>query len=83
MTTPTLALLALLSFFIAANTTASIILLASRETITASILILEWLFPGTGLREATAVAQIILGSITLIIALVARHYGIILGVRHN
>ena len=80
---PTLALLALLNFFIAANTTASIILLASRDTLTVSILILEWLMPGTGLREAAAVAQIILGSITLIIAFVARHYGITLGLRHS
>jgi iron(III) transport system permease protein len=80
---PTLALLALFNFTIAAGTTASIILLASRETITASILVLEWLMPGARLREEAAVVQIILGSITLIAAFVARRYGITLGVRHN
>ena len=80
---PTLALLALFNFTIAAGTTASIILLASRETITASILVLEWLMPGARLREEAAVVQIILGSITLIAAFVARRYGITLGVRHR
>ncbi len=79
---PTLALLALLNFNIAAGTTASIILLASRETITVSILILEWLLPGGGLREAAAVAQIILGSITLLTAFVLRRYSISRSVRH-
>ena len=73
---PTLALLALLNFNIAAGTTASIILLASRETITVSILILEWLLPGGGLREAAAVAQIILGLITLVTAFFLRRYSI-------
>ena len=80
---PTLALLSLFNFTIAAGTTASIILLASRETITASILVLEWLMPGARLREEAAVVQIILGSITLIAAFVARRYGITLGVRHR
>ena len=80
---PTLALLALFNFTIAAGTTASIILLASRETITASILVLEWLMPGARLREEAAVVQIILGSITLTAAFVARRYGITLGVRHH
>ncbi|MFB3078657.1 MAG: ABC transporter permease, partial [Lysobacterales bacterium] len=79
---PTLALLALLNFNIAAGTTASIILLASRETITVSILILEWLLPGGGLREAAAVAQIILGLITLLTAFVLRRYSLARSVRH-
>lgn len=80
---PTLALLALLNFNIAAGTTASIILLASRETITVSILILEWLLPGGGLREAAAVAQTILGSITLLTAFIFRRYSIARSVRHE
>ena len=80
---PTLALLALFNFTIAAGTTASIILLASRETITASLLILEWLMPGNTLREEAAVAQLILGSITLAAAFVAKRYGITMGVRHT
>ena len=80
---PYLALIGLLNFNVAAGTTASIILLASRETITVSILILEWLLPGTGLREGAAVAQIILGGITLLTALAARHFGLKLGVHHR
>ncbi|MCH7482627.1 MAG: hypothetical protein IIC31_07345, partial [Chloroflexi bacterium] len=66
-----------------AGTTSSIILLAARETITASILVLEWLMPGARLREEAAVVQIILGAITLIAAFVARRYGITVGVRHQ
>ncbi len=80
---PTLSLLALFNFTIAAGTTSSIILLASRETITASILVLEWLMPGARLREEAAVVQIILGAITLIAAFIARRYGISVGVRHS
>ncbi|MEE8519548.1 MAG: ABC transporter permease subunit, partial [Dehalococcoidia bacterium] len=80
---PTLALLALFNFTIAAGTTSSIILLASRETITASLLILEWLMPGNTLREEAAVAQLILGSITLAAAFFAKRYGITMGVRHT
>ena len=80
---PYLALIGLLNFNIAAGTTASIILLASRDTITMSLLILEWLLPGTGLRESAAVAQIILGGITLFTALAARHFGLRLGVHHS
>ena len=80
---PYLALIGLLNFNIAANTTASIILLADRGTITLSILILELLLPGLNEREVAAVVQIILGSIILVTALVARHYGMKLGVRHR
>ena len=80
---PYLALLGLLNFNIAANTTASIVLLASRDTITLSILILQWLQPLSAYREGAAVAQIILGSITLLTALAARHYGARFGIRHR
>ena len=41
------------------------------------------LMPGPRLREEAAVVQIILGSITLIAAFIARRYGITLGVRHH
>ena len=81
--TPYLVLIGLLNFNIAANTTASIILLADRDSITLSIIILEFLMPGINLREAAAVVQIILGSITLVIALAAKQYGSRLGVRHR
>ncbi|MCH8969700.1 MAG: ABC transporter permease subunit [Planctomycetes bacterium] len=80
---PTLALLAMMNFTIAAGTTSSIILLASRETTTMSILILQLLLPEEGSREAAAAAQIVLGVITLTLAFIARRYGVRLGVRHG
>ncbi|MCH7980812.1 MAG: iron ABC transporter permease [Proteobacteria bacterium] len=80
---PTLALIGLFNFNSAANTTGSVILLASRETMPMAILILHWLLPGAGLREAAAVVQIILGGITLVSALAARYYGLRHGVRHR
>jgi iron(III) transport system permease protein len=80
---PTLVLLGVMNFVIAANTTSSIILLASRETITLSILVLEYAMPGSGMREAASVVNIIVMVITLIAALTARHYGFKLGVRHQ
>ena len=80
---PLLVLIGLLNFNIAANTTASIILLASRETTTLSLIVLEWLLPDQGLREKAAVVQIILGGITFSTALAARHYGLKLGVHHR
>ncbi|NIO08072.1 MAG: ABC transporter permease subunit [Deltaproteobacteria bacterium] len=79
---PTLVLIGTMNFVIASGTTASIILLASRDSTTLSILILEWLLPGSGRREAAAVVQTILGTITVAVALIARRYGIVLGVRH-
>ena len=79
---PTLALLAMMNFTIAAGTTSSIILLASRETTTMSILILQLLLPEEGSREPAAAAQIVLGAITLTLAIVARRYGVKFGVRH-
>ena len=78
---PYLVLIGLLNFNIAANTTAAVILLVSRETVTISVLILEWLQPGINLRSAAAVAQIMLGGITLTIAVAARHYASRLGIQ--
>ena len=80
---PYLVLIGLLNFNTAAGTTASIILLADRSTITLSILILEWLMPMTGHREAAAVVQIILGAITILTLIGARYYGNRAGVRHT
>ncbi len=80
---PYLVLIGLLNFNTAAGTTASIILLADRSTITLSILILEWLMPMTGHREAAAVVQIILGAITILTLIGARYYGNRQGVRHT
>ena len=81
--TPYLVLIGLINFNIAANTTASIILLADRSTVTLSIYILELLMPGLNLREPAAVVQITLGGITVFSAVLARHYGSKLGVQHR
>ena len=80
---PYMVLIGLFNFNMAANTTASVILLASRETTPVSILILQWLLEGGLGKEKAAVLQIILGFITLFTAIAARHYGRKLGVRHT
>jgi iron(III) transport system permease protein len=78
---PYLVLIGLLNFNVAANTTSSIILIASRETQTMSIHILELLL--VGYYEAASAVQIILGLVTITTLIVARHYGTRLGVRHT
>ena len=80
---PVLLLIGLFNFNIAANTTASIILLASRETTTLSLIIIEWLLGIVDRRSEAGVVQIILGGITFSSALIARHYALKLGVRHQ
>ncbi|MCH7482117.1 MAG: iron ABC transporter permease [Chloroflexi bacterium] len=80
---PVLVLIGLFNFNIAANTTASIILLASRETTTLSLVILEWLLGIVDRRGPAGVVQIILGSITFFTALGARQLALRLGLRHQ
>ena len=81
---PTMLLIGTLNFVTAASTTASIILLASRDTITLSILGLEW---GSGdqgsRREAAAIVSLIIMALTVGVALVARAFGLKLGVSHR
>lgn len=78
---PTMVLLGTLNFNIAAGTTASIILLALRDSITLSILLLNHVMAAN--REMAAAISIIIGSITLITALIAREWGRRLTVRHG
>jgi iron(III) transport system permease protein len=80
---PTLALLAVLNFTSAAGTTAPIILLASRETMTLSLLALELSSPGINNREAASIISIFLIGITIVGALSVRALGLRLGVRHD
>ena len=80
---PTLILLGTLNFVIAANTTSSVILLASRDTITLSILALEWASPGRAQREAASIVILHISVLTLGVAIVARSLGLNLGVRHR
>jgi iron(III) transport system permease protein len=80
---PTLALLAVLNFTSAAGTTAPIILLASRETMTLSLLALEFASPGINNREAASIISIFIIAITIVGALLVRNLGLRLSVRHD
>ena len=77
---PTLILIGTFSFVIAASTTAGIILLASRGTITLSILVLQYASPINSHYEAASVVSILIVSLTLGMALVARKFGFKLSV---
>ena len=81
---PTLILISVLNFVIAAGATASIILLASRDTMTLSLLALEKMTASDhrDLEGAGIVSLFIVG-MTVIVALTARSFGLRLGVSHN
>jgi iron(III) transport system permease protein len=80
---PTLILLGTLNFVIAANTTSSVILLTTRETITLSILALEWASGDIGQREAAAIVSLHIGVLTLVTGLLARRLGMNIGIHHG
>jgi iron(III) transport system permease protein len=80
---PTLALLAVLNFTSAAGATAQIILLASRETMTLSLLALELSSPGINNREAASIISIFIIGVTIAGALSVRALGLRFGVRHD
>ena len=81
---PTMILIGTLNFVSAASTTSGIILLASRDTMTLSILGLTLATDaGGGEREAAGVVALIIMALTLGIALIARTLGLGLGVRHD
>ena len=80
---PTLVLLATMNFVLAAGTTSSIILLASRETMTLSLLALEFNSPGVGLREEAGIVSLFIMALTVGIALVMRAFGLRMGVQHG
>ena len=80
---PTLILLGTLNFVAAASATSSVILLASRETQTLSILALEWATPEWGKREAASICLLFITAMTLGVAMLARRFGLDLGVRHR
>jgi len=80
---PSLILLAVMNFVGAAGATASIILLASRETMTLSLMALELSSTGVSNREAASIISIFIVAITVSGALALRHFGRRLGVRHD
>ncbi len=80
---PTMILLGTLNFVSAATATSSIILLAGRDTITLSIVALEWASADLGLREPASIVMLHIAAMTLGLAMLARRFGLNLGVRHD
>ena len=80
---PLMVLLATLNFVSAAGATASVILLASRETITLSILALQWASNDIGRFEAAGIVSLHVILLTLGVAALARRFGLNMGVRHR
>jgi len=80
---PTLVLLAVFNFVLAAGATANIILLASRDTLTLSILALELSTVGVSNREAASIVSIFILLLTVVVAIGVRACGVRLGVRHD
>jgi iron(III) transport system permease protein len=80
---PTLILLAVMNFVSAAGATSSIILLASRDTMTLSLMALELSSIAVSNREAASIISIFIIMFTVVGALLVRYFGRRLGVRHD
>jgi iron(III) transport system permease protein len=80
---PTLILLAVMNFVSAAGATSSIILLASRDTMTLSLMALELSSSAISNREAASIISIFIIIFTVTGALLVRYFGRRLGVRHE
>jgi iron(III) transport system permease protein len=80
---PTLMLLAVMNFVGAAGATSSIILLASRDTMTLSLMALELSSSAVNNREAASIISIFIIAFTMTGALLIRTFGLRLGVRHD
>ena len=80
---PTLVLLAVMNFVAASGATSSIILLASRDTMTLSLMALELSSNAVGNREAASILSIFIISFTVTGALLVRYFGRRFGVRHE
>jgi len=80
---PTLVLLAVMNFVAASGATSSIILLASRDTMTLSLMALELSSNAVGNREAASILSIFIILFTVTGALLVRYFGRRFGVRHE
>jgi iron(III) transport system permease protein len=80
---PTLMLLAVMNFVSAAGATSSIILLASRNTMTLSLMALELSSTAVSNREAASIISIFIIAFTLTGALIIRYFGRRLSVHHD
>jgi iron(III) transport system permease protein len=81
--TPNLMLLAVTSFVHAAGATSSIILLASRDTLTLSLMALELSSLSVSNREAASIISIFIIGLSVAGAGIVRYFGRRLGVRHD
>ena len=74
----------ILNFVIAAGSTGSVILLASRETVTLSLLALEYVTTSTGsAREVAGIISLFIVAMTAGLALIARWVGFHAGVKNR
>jgi ABC-type Fe3+ transport system permease subunit len=80
---PTLVLVAVMNFVSASGATSSIILLASRDTMTLSLMALELSSTAVSNREAASIISIFIIAFTVTGALLVRYFGRRLGVRHD
>lgn len=80
---PTMVLLGTLHFVITAQATSNIVLLASKETKTLSLLALEFASDRVTMREEAGIIGLFIVLMTVGVALVARAFGLRVGVRHN
>jgi iron(III) transport system permease protein len=80
---PTLILLAVMNFVGAAGATSSIILLASRDTITLSLMALELSTTAVSNREAASIISIFIIAFTVTGALLVRSLGRRFGIQHS
>lgn len=80
---PLMILLGTLNFVSAAGATASVILLASRDTRTLSILALQFASADVGRFEAASIITLHISLMTLGVAAFARRLGLNMGVRHR
>jgi len=76
---PTLVLIGILQFIWSAQNASTVVLLASHNTRTLALLTLD--FFGEGLREAAAVNTIVIVVLTTGVALLARFFGLRMGIR--
>lgn len=80
---PTMVLIGMLNFISAANTTSSIILLSSRETVTLSLLALEWGSADVSQVEAAGIVTLVIMALTIGVALVMRAFAMRVGLRQD
>jgi ABC-type Fe3+ transport system permease subunit len=72
-----------MNFVTASGATSSIILLASRDTMTLSLMALELLSNAVGNREAASIVSIFIIGFTVTGALLVRYFGRRFGVHHD